>query len=174
MEYTSDLSSDAERIESSNLSAPTIYGPYTRKDGRKHIVLVYADGTKTSKSWPKHLMEIKLGRLLESYETVDHIDGDRTNDDYSNLQILTRSENAKKSAFVVSGTFPCCWCGKEFKLSVNQRTKRKGKTLNRFCSKSCSGKYGKSVQQHGSYITTDEIPINYINSQGNTAARVLV
>lgn len=39
-----------------------IYGPYLRKDLRKHIVIVNDDGSKTTKSFPKYLMENKLGR----------------------------------------------------------------------------------------------------------------
>ena len=74
----------------------TVYGPYTRKDGRKHVVL-YDPITqeRTTVSYPKYLMEQKLGRPLKPNETVDHKDGDFTNDAPDNLRIKTRSENAK-------------------------------------------------------------------------------
>lgn len=173
LEYTSSLSLDAERIESSNLSAPTIYGPYVRKDGRKHVVLVYSDGFKTSRSWPRYLLETKLGRDLEDWETVDHIDGDKSNDSPDNLQALSRPDNSRKSAFSVIGLHKCKWCGSDFQLSVSQRSKRELKTLNRFCSKSCSGFYGKSIQMGGEYLHTESITINYQNEIGQKTVRVI-
>ena len=41
-------------------------------------------------------MENHLGRLLEDWETVDHIDNDETNDEISNLQILSLQDNILK------------------------------------------------------------------------------
>lgn len=71
-----------------------IYGPYLRKDGRQHVVIKYADGTLQTKSYPRLLLEERLGRLLTEDETVDHIDGNFTNNSYENLRILSRSQNA--------------------------------------------------------------------------------
>lgn len=80
-----------------------VNGPYARKDGRKHIVL---NNSKLSKgdpnklrtlSWPKALVEVREGRLLLDDETADHKDENFTNDDLSNLQILTRPANILKS-----------------------------------------------------------------------------
>ena len=80
-----------------------VYGPYTRSDGRKHVVLVShnEDGSikkKITVSYPKYLMEKKLNRYLVDDETVDHINEDKTFDEHHNLQILPRAENARKSA----------------------------------------------------------------------------
>lgn len=72
-----------------------IHGPYLRKDGRKHVVIIHDDGTRQTRSYPRLLLEEKLGRPLEKWETVDHEDGDHTNDSPSNLRVLTRVENAK-------------------------------------------------------------------------------
>jgi len=74
-----------------------IYGPYLRKDGRKHIVIVHDDGLKQTQSYPRYLMEQHLGRRLLDNETVDHINEDFTDDRLENLQLLTRGENAAKS-----------------------------------------------------------------------------
>ena len=41
-------------------------------------------------------MSVKLGRMLEAWEEVDHIDNDKTNDSLDNLQILCGEENRKK------------------------------------------------------------------------------
>jgi len=71
-----------------------IYGPYLRKDGRKHIIIIHNDGRSQTRSYPRLLLEQKLGRELKEDETVDHIDGDFTNDAPENLRVLSRAENA--------------------------------------------------------------------------------
>lgn len=40
------------------------------------------------------VMEAKLGRELLSNETVDHIDGNRLNNDWRNLRVVERDANA--------------------------------------------------------------------------------
>ena len=72
------------------------YGPYLRKDGRKHLVYKL-DGKHKSLSYPKYLMECHLGRYLEEWETVDHIDEDFTNDDINNLRVISRLDNIARS-----------------------------------------------------------------------------
>jgi hypothetical protein len=53
-----------------------VHGPYTRQqDGRQHVVVVFVDLSKKTISYPKYLMEQKLGRELDpDLETIDHID----------------------------------------------------------------------------------------------------
>lgn len=50
--------------------------------------------------YPLHrvLMENKLGRLLLKGEIIHHLDGDRSNDDPSNLDVMTRSTHARHHA----------------------------------------------------------------------------
>lgn len=69
------------------------------KDGRIRVTLSNSK-TKitTTKQKAKLVLESKLERRLTENETVDHIDNDKTNDDVSNLQILSREENARKGA----------------------------------------------------------------------------
>ena len=80
----------------------SVLGPYTRKDGRQHIVLNNSTLPKNTRgktktvSYPKALMECYLGRRLESDETVDHIDDNIMNNAQSNLQVLSRADNASK------------------------------------------------------------------------------
>ena len=74
----------------------TLYGPYTRQDGRKHVI--HYDGkTRHTQSYPRYLMEQHLGRKLETWEEVDHINDDCTDDRIENYQILTKPENIEKS-----------------------------------------------------------------------------
>lgn len=129
------------------LNIKKVHGPYLRPDGRKHVVVMLNDGKRKTVSYPKFLMEQKLGRPLNDDETVDHIDRDFTNDSPSNLQILTRSENSKKSAIRRKPVKGCCAeCKKKIELTRAQiRNSKEGKS-GPFCSKTCSGKFGKKVQ----------------------------
>lgn len=53
-------------------------------------------GKKKSVQYARLLLELKLGRVLSFNETVDHIDFDSTNNDETNLQLLSRKENSSK------------------------------------------------------------------------------
>ena len=121
-----------------------IYGPYTRKDGRMHVVVVNDDKTKTTVSYPKYLMQQQLGRKLTDDETVDHIDGNKTNNDITNLQILTRQANAEKAMLLRPRRvykFVCPVCGKQAEKFFNfvKSNWRKGKA-GPYCSRQCAGK----------------------------------
>lgn len=121
-----------------------IYGPYTRKDKRQHIVIVHTDGTKQTQSYPRYLMEQYLGRSLTSAETVDHIDNDKTNNDITNLQILTREENSAKAMSENPRKvykFACPVCGADSIKFLNyvKNNWRKGKA-GPYCSRQCAGK----------------------------------
>lgn len=130
-----------------------VYGPYLRKDGRKHVCII-EDGKRTTKSYPKYLMELKLGRSLLGNETVDHIDTDFTNDEENNLQVLSRSEHVRIDLKrLTSRTFACPMCNKEFEVSGPKRLRnlyyyRMIKKAGPFCSRRCSGLYGALVQNN--------------------------
>lgn len=139
-----------------------VYGPYLRKDGRKHVIL-YEHGKRTTVSYPKFLMEQHLGRKLEDWETVDHTDRDFTNNALGNLQILSRPEHSSIDNIRVKLIeIVCVWCGaKELKRSsVLTGNARQGKA-GPFCSKKCSGLYGAAVQNGRcpKLGVQDEIPL---------------
>lgn len=67
-----------------------------KSDGRKDISLTGYKGGKIL-LYARYLLCVSLGRELGPDECVDHIDENRFNDDISNLQVLSRSDNAKKS-----------------------------------------------------------------------------
>lgn len=71
-----------------------VFGPYFRKDGRQHIIVV-KDGVKSTISYPKFLVESYLGRKLSDQETIDHIDGNFLNNDFKNLRIVERKQHSK-------------------------------------------------------------------------------
>lgn len=125
--------------------AVIVYGPYKRKDGRKHVIH-YDNVTnkRRTQSYSRYLMEQHLGRELDSWEHVDHINNDPTDDRIENLQLLTQKENNQKSAV---GTkwffFDCPVCGVESKVPYgryrhNQLVQLKAGP---FCSRSCAGKW---------------------------------
>lgn len=121
-----------------------VYGPYTRKDNRKHVCIVYSDGSKKTKSYAKYLLEQQLGRELTEDETADHINNDPSDDRIENLQVLSRSDNIAKAAALLPGrqmyTFTCLECGKQATKYLNYvlNNTRMGKR-GPFCSRRCAG-----------------------------------
>lgn len=105
----------------------SVYGPYTRKDGRQHVVLVKRNSNRTiierkTVSYPKYLVEVYLNRYLSEDETVDHIDGNFNNNSLNNLRIVNRVDHAKshvphKKEFVKK----CVICGRLYKTTNNKR-----------------------------------------------------
>ena len=77
-----------------------LYGPYQRKTDNRAIVLLRNTVTRKQYmlQYARLLLELKINRKLIAPETVDHIDGDPLNDHIDNLQVLTLSENARKSS----------------------------------------------------------------------------
>lgn len=119
-----------------------VYGPYTRKDGRKHVI--HYDGvTRRTQSYPRYLMEQYLGRQLEEWEQVDHINNDPTDDRIDNLQLLTQADNIKKSAKSPKMyNFDCPVCGEpcSMRYSVYHANNIVQGKAGPYCSKSCAGK----------------------------------
>jgi len=118
-----------------------VYGPYTRKDGRMHVI--HYDGiTRRTQSYPRYLMEQHLGRKLEDWEHVDHINNDPTDNRIENFQLLTPAENNRKSAVTLMHQFTCPVCGKDASIPLrrywgNQIAQGKAGP---YCSRSCAGK----------------------------------
>ena len=68
---------------------------YKCKDGRVRVRIITDENQSKVISYPKILMEEKLGRPLEPYEEVHHIDGDFTNNDISNLELVKHGEHQR-------------------------------------------------------------------------------
>ena len=54
-------------------------------------------GTRKYKARSRRIMEEILGRALNNHEVVVHLDNDSSNDDPSNLKVITRGENATRN-----------------------------------------------------------------------------
>lgn len=98
-----------------------VYGPYVGDDGRNRCVLYFKDGTTSSRSYARLILEARLNRLLTDDEQADHIDDDPTNDDPINLQVLTKEQNLIKQSYKkieesTSHGYECYVCGNPFIL----------------------------------------------------------
>lgn len=121
-----------------------VYGPYTRKDKRQHVCILYPDGKRITLSYPRYLMEAFLGRKLAPEEHIDHINNDPTDNRIENLQILSQKENNRKFSILNPRkiyTFVCPCCKKETQKYLNYvlGNIKKGSS-GPYCSRSCAGK----------------------------------
>lgn len=137
------------------------YVVYQNKDGRWRVYI--RDGHRVI-SYPRFLMEQQLGRELTDDEDVHHLDHDVTNNDVSNLVVMSKEEHnalhaAEERIDYYDKVMVCSVCGKEFVWSAKSqryfyRNKTRkvpkakcGFTSDRpFCSRSCAAKYSREVQ----------------------------
>lgn len=126
-----------------------VYGPYSRPDQRKIVIVVSRNGKRRTVSYPKWLMERHLGRKLHpDRETVDHWDTNIENNDINNLRLVRRDvHSADDTRRVKMIKLNCAWCDKDFERSPRLlRDKAKKKKSGPFCSRSCAGKYSRMLQ----------------------------
>jgi hypothetical protein len=91
---------------------------------------------RSSVSYARYQLAVKIQRYLTNNEFADHIDNDKTNDDINNLQILTRKENNLKSSKGVTWIDMICpKCNKNFKKELRQYRHN-----HHCCSRSCGSK----------------------------------
>lgn len=125
-----------------------VLGPYKNNYGRLFVV-VGEQGNYKTVSYPRYLMEQKLGHPLKPEEDVHHIDGNMENNNIDNLKIVLRGEHQRQHnpPIYKDGDFVCGWCGKVFHLTgEQQRNRRRNKLHIYFCSKHCVGSYGRAEQ----------------------------
>jgi len=118
---------------------------YTGKDKRARLVIQKDDGSITSKSYPRILMEQKLGRELLPEEDVHHIDGNPLNNNLNNLEIIMHGEHQREHSIKYFNTIEICQiCGNTFIMTAKKwrclyNDMCRDKIRKRFitCSKSC-------------------------------------
>ena len=96
----------------------------------------------------RKVMEQHLGRKLERWEIVHHINGDKQDNKLENLCIMTQSEHNKLHKEKLPKTKICVECGKEFEPPVKHRGR------NILCSKECWAKHQKKVSPFQSIKVT--------------------
>jgi len=72
-----------------------VHGPYERKDGRSHVVIIFPDGKRKTVSYPRYLVEIELGYYTKKTDDIHHIDGNYKNNALSNLRVWNKSDHVK-------------------------------------------------------------------------------
>lgn len=124
------------------------YKQYLPND-RCYIYLVNTfTGKRRLISRARYRMCVKLNRILSKSEHVDHRDEDKTNDNITNLQILTQAANNKKSIKARGKEkkyvkLYCVVCGIGFKRTKRLHRMRMKEGSLQTCSKSCGGKIPK-------------------------------
>ena len=130
---------------------------YECKDRRERA---YNPISKKVTSYPRALMEQKLGRPLKENEQVHHIDGNPSNNNIENLAIMMLGEHQRMhnpKHVYTDKEMVCPWCQKTFVWSAKaqknfhrQRCRKKPRNKNPilkpFCSKHCSGSYSRQEQ----------------------------
>lgn len=135
-----------------------VYQIFDKKQSRRlvHLRRYGSDTERTTKSLARYLLEVKLGRVFSADEEVDHIDGDKTNDSISNLQVISRSEHVAKtnktkkttpSNFIEVACDVCKLIFKIKKWKYDDRLKRSKRVC---CSKRC-GYVSVSMSVHENY-----------------------
>jgi hypothetical protein len=148
-----------------------VYGPYTRKDKRQHVCLVGSDGHRKTVSYPKFLVEIRIGRLLEEDDTVDHVNGDFSDNSPENLRVLKRGEHvALDVKRRVLADVMCPMCGISFQPSRPQLRPEKAGP---FCSRVCAGKYGAEVQNGMPRLKKTHVATSYISRKEHQGGKPL-
>jgi hypothetical protein len=104
---------------------------YKRKTSRTPGVRKHFQGRKMDEH--RFLMEQSLGRRLNGrMEQVHHIDGNKANNDLSNLKVVTPKEHAiEHGRWKHPVTKPCAFCGCVFTPHPTHRERAK------MCSQEC-------------------------------------
>lgn len=118
----------------------------------KNHPLSYKDGLVY---YHRHVASLKIGRWLKTNEEVHHIDGNRSNNDPENLEILVKSEHAKRHGN--KKKIKCRLCNKDIEVSKSKLGKTK------YCSKQCFNKHKRKFE-----ITKQEL-LKLVKSKPFTA-----
>lgn len=97
------------------------------------------------------VMENHLNRLLNPNEVVHHKDGDKKNNNISNLEIMNRSKHSRMHGLQHGRKFcilKCPECGVIF-IKPKNATHLQKSSIFTSCSRKCSGKFSRKIQLFG-------------------------
>lgn len=120
-----------------NLGYKRIY-IYQAKDGRRSVTLYKNKGECLSMSYAKYLYTSHYKEFVDAkYYQIDHIDGNKLNDDIKNLQRISREYNARKDKKIKEYVeLECPICHTKFLFEKGNLSSHP----NPCCSRSCGGK----------------------------------
>lgn len=116
-----------------------------KQKGSEHKISEGYVEIKTESGWNykhRHVATKNLDRELKDNEIVHHIDGDKTNNSWDNLEVMTLSEHtAQHNKGKTIAVLECPQCGSIFERVRNQTFLVKSKSSASFCSHECKGRY---------------------------------
>lgn len=125
---------------------------YKCNDGRYRAYCRDENGQPKIVSYPRILMEQSLGRPLELFEDIHHINGDASDNVLDNLTIIEHGRHQRLHAKKYFDKVAICdVCGKAFiwtakRQSAYFRDIKRKKNRIIACSKSCSSYYSRLEQ----------------------------
>lgn len=112
--------------------------------------VTYEDGTSKTLLDHRDVMQKHLGRELLSSEIVHHIDGNKLNNELSNLELVSRIEHARHHGRCRTTEYvdlTCELCGANFKRKARDERHNRGMgKAGPFCGKSCSARWSRNEQ----------------------------
>lgn len=116
-----------------------------KESGRKLLDLFSSNRERTTTTYARYLKCVELGYELSHDYEVDHINTNCTDDNISNLQILTKEEHRIKSISEQLGRnikqLICECCGNSFEREV-YNIKAEKRVV---CSRKCNGKMSTNI-----------------------------
>lgn len=129
-----------------------VINTYKCKDGRVRAYCRDENDKPKVISYPRILMEESLGRPLEPYEDVHHVDEDTDNNTIDNLKVINHGVHQKLHSFKYFDKLAVCEvCNKTF-IWTSERQRlyyadlKRGKNRIISCSRKCSSYYGRQEQ----------------------------
>ena len=129
-----------------------VINTYKCKDGRVRAYCRDENDKPKVISYPRILMEESLGRPLEPYEDVHHVDEDTDNNTIDNLKVINHEVHQKlHSSKYFDKPAVCEVCNKTF-IWTSERQRlyyadlKRGKNRIISCSRKCSSYYGRQEQ----------------------------
>lgn len=139
----------------------------TSKDGRKRIDLFNTNNGRTTISYARYLMCVKLGYILSNEYEVDHKNRDTADDSIDNLEVLTIAEHREKTKIEATtgrtkATLSCKNCGENFEREKSHYNEQR----NVFCSSRCNQKYNASIGAITIGVSISDEEVNEIKRFG--------
>lgn len=130
------------KIKAEHPYSGKVYKSMHKKEGRFYVTIIRNGMPDTIRSYAKYVYETNTGKFVPDGMTVDHINNDKSDDRFENLQLLSIKDNiekrnriAKKKVVVLR-----CHCGKIFERRRGRTHLVKGGTVS-CCCRSCTGKF---------------------------------